>query len=270
MEKTFTAKSTTPAFGSIGRKLFTVLALGVLFTACSKDDDDTNGGNPGTPGNPSKSENYFASKVNMQLQYQSTDADGPSNYTLTVTGTKDSAGGKVFNYRTVHSDGVTVTPFVYHKDNSFTLVNTPPAEVNDMIEEMQNNPDVQDFTITGLPLLQKLPNKPQVNQPLEFSEPMHMGWTQEEDDEPFRVDMYFGFSDGKVVSFEDVTTQAGTFKGCMKLQYKMTFTFESAAGNNDSETLVTQWYAKGVGLVKSVEVTNNSTTTTVLNSIANQ
>lgn len=257
--------SKTAAFNmaSIIRKGMGALALGILFTACKKDDKDLPDPNP----NPQpQNESYYAAKTNMALQYQSVEGGATEQYTLTVTGQKDSAGGKVYNYRNAFADGTAINPFVYAKGNSFTLVSTVPAELASIIDEMKDDPTVSDFELSGLPLQQKLPANPQVNQALEFSDPMHMGLNihDEEESETMRMDMYFGFSDGKVVGFEEVTTPAGTFKNCMKVQYKATMTLEMPVGGNESETLITQWFAKGIGLVKSEEKEGTNTSTTTL------
>jgi hypothetical protein len=268
MQPMLTTKTAAFATSTIARKLFTVLALGIMFTACKKDGGDVPApNNPNNPGTPAPAENYFASKVNMQLRYQTTDDDGPENHTLTVTGVRDSAGGKVINYKSVYADGTTISPFIYSKDGGFTLVNTPPSELNAMIEEIKNSADIEDFTLTGLPLLQKLPANPQVGAAVTFSDPMHMGFSATEEGETYRVDMYFGFSEGKVVGFEDVTTEAGTFKNCLKWTYKSTITIETGAGSDETEVASTQWFAKGIGLVKSVDVADNATTTTLLTSV---
>ena len=267
MQSMFATKTTAISTSAIAHKLFTVLTMGLLFTACKKDGDGPNPTTPGTPGTPAPAENYFASKVNMQLRYLTTDDDGPENHTLTVTGVKDSAGGKVVAYKSVYDDGTSVTPFIYSKDGAFTLVNTPPSELNAMIEEIKNSADVDDFTLTGLPLLQKLPANPQAGKLVTFSDPMHMGFSGTDEGEAYRVDMYFGFSEGKIVGFEDVTTEAGTFKNCLKWTYKSTITIETTAGTNETEIQATQWFGKGIGLVKSVDVTDNATTTTMLTSV---
>jgi hypothetical protein len=268
MQPMFATKTTAFRPGAIARKLFTVLTLGLLFTACKKDGPDVPApNNPGNPGTPAPAEGYFASKVAMKLSYQTSDGDGPENHTLTVTGVKDSAGGKVVAYKSVFDDGTTINPFIYSKDGAFTLVNTPPAELNAMIEQIKNTPGIEDFTLTGLPLLQKLPANPQAGQAVTFSDPMHMGFSATDEGETYRVDMYFGFSEGKILGFEDITTEAGTFKNCLKWQYKSTVTIESEDGAEESETQATQWFAKGIGLVKSVEVTNNATTTTTLTNV---
>lgn len=264
MQVTTATKSTAFATRSLSRKLFTALALGVLFTACKKDDDNGNGG---TTPPPAQDENYFASKVNMALTYQDMDDDGPTNHTLTVTGQRDSVGGKVIQYKSVYNGGETVHPFVYSKGNTFTLVSTPPSELNEMIEEMKNTPGVSDFEISGIPLLQHFPAAPQINQAITFSDPMHMGFNITEDGETYRMDMHFGFSEGKVVGFEDVTTQAGTFKNCVKVQYKATMKLETPAGENKNESVVTQWYAKGIGMVKSEDKDGTDVSTTTLTGI---
>lgn len=265
MQPTTATKSTAFVTNTFARKLFTALALGVLFTACKKDDD-TPGGT--TPPPPVQDGNFYASKVNMALTYQDMDDDGTTNYTLTVTGQRDSVGGKVIQYKSVHNGGETLHPFIYSKGNTFTLVSTPPSELGQMIEEMKNTPGVSDFELSGIPILQHFPTSPAVNQAITFSDPMHMGFNMTEDGDTYRMDMHFGFSEGKVVGFEDVTTQAGTFKGCMKVQYKSILNLKTPAGESKDEALMTQWFAKGVGMVKSESKEGTDVSTTTLTGIA--
>jgi hypothetical protein len=71
-----------------------------------------------------------------------------------------------------------------------------------------------------------------------------------------------------VLAFEDVTTPAGTFKNCMKWEYKSVFNMKIDEHLDESMEMVnTLWFAKGVGMVKSVQVTDNKTSTTVLTAI---
>ncbi len=56
-------------------------------------------------------------------------------------------------------------------------------------------------------------------------------------------------SKGKVEGFEDVTTEAGTFPNCIKVSYEERQT--TPAGSEKSS--VTEWYAKGIGSVKSIK-----------------
>jgi hypothetical protein len=256
--------------GNIVRKCFTVLTLGLLLTACSKDNDDNeNPSNPSNPNGPGNTEeSYYASKLKMKLAYKTTDADGPESHTLTVQSQKDSAGGKVIAYGINYSDGSNYGSSIFIKGNTATFMNTLPAELADMVTAMQNDPDVSDFVLTGVPMHQKMPVNPQVGQAIEFSEPMYLGWTMMYEGEAFRVDIRMALTEGKVVGFEDVTTEAGTFKNCVKWQYKSTLTTEMPTDVQVTETQNTIWFAKGIGLVKSTETEDGVTTTTLLTSVA--
>lgn len=264
---TATRKTAFPT-GSIVRKCFTVLALGLLLTACSKDNDDNNPSNP--PGEnppPVTEESYYASKVAMKLSYKTTDADGPQNHTLTVLSQKDSAGGKVISYATAYDDGSSYASSVFVKGSTATFMSALPSELSEIVTELQSDPTISDFVLTGIPMKQSMPVAPQAGQTIQFSDPMHLGWTMTQDDEDFRVDMHMALTEGKVLGFEDVTTEGGAFKSCIKWQYKSTLTMETAAGVQVTESQNTVWFAKGIGLVKSTETQDGTTSTTLLTSV---
>lgn len=63
------------------------------------------------------------------------------------------------------------------------------------------------------------------------------------------VSMRANLWDGKMLGIETVTVPAGTYEDCVKITY--TTVMNSPEGNTKHVT--EDWYAKGVGLVKSVE-----------------
>lgn len=267
MQQLNATKKAAPAMGSIVRKCVTVLALGLLFTACSKDNDDDN--TPTPPGQnppPVTEESYYASKAAMKLDYQTTDSDGPFNYTLTVLNQKDSAGGKVINYSTTHSEG-SYGSSVFVKGSTATFMHSLSTDLADIVADLESDPEVSDFVLTGIPMQQKLPVAPKVGDAITFSEPMHMGWTKTVEGEPFRIDIKVALSEGKVEAFEDITTEAGTFKSCVKWTYKSTVTTETPSGLQVNTSQNTVWLAKGIGLVKSTETLDGNTATTMLKSV---
>ncbi|RPD50969.1 hypothetical protein [Paracnuella aquatica] len=246
------------------RNLLAVMAMGMLLTACEKDDDTPgNGGGGGNP--PAQEQSYFPTATNKVWKYRSDDAGEISEHNLRVLNQKDSAGGKVIHYETAFDDGTKLNPFVHHTSSQIVYANTLPADLKEVLAEMEQDPDVSDFSITGFPLLQKLPANPKVNDVIQFSDPMHIGWIQHDDEDEYEISMDFTFSDGKVLGFEDVTTPAGTFKNCMKWSFKGTLSMKIGEANATNTVMQnTMWYAKGVGLVKSAETTGNTTSTTTL------
>lgn len=59
--------------------------------------------------------------------------------------------------------------------------------------------------------------------------------------------MSMAYSNGVVVGFETVTVPAGTFEKCLKI----TVAKRATMPGNSEKLFVTEWYAPGVGLVKS-------------------
>lgn len=55
--------------------------------------------------------------------------------------------------------------------------------------------------------------------------------------------------EGKYLGFEDVETPAGKFENCIKVS----FTIKTTTPMQSEKTYCTAWYAKGVGLVKSID-----------------
>ena len=60
--------------------------------------------------------------------------------------------------------------------------------------------------------------------------------------------MSMNFWEGKNLGTESVTTEAGTFD-CVKISYVQR---TSSPGGNEKRN-VTEWYAKGIGLVRSID-----------------
>lgn len=263
MIQQFSATRVQSGVRSFSRNLMAALALGMLFTACSKDDDDNDGGGPGNP--PPAEEGYFSTNTNKVLKYRAEDDGEFDEYDMRVANKKDSANGKVVRYKVAYDDGSEMYPFVYYTNSQVVFANTLPSDFAETMAEIEEDPDVTDFTMSGFPLLQKLSANPKVNDAVEFSDNIHIGWNQHDEDDVYEINMDFVMSEGKVAAFEDVTTPAGTFKNCMKIQYKTTLT--TKLGNTPMQTMVTQhaqWYAKGVGIVKSTETVGNKISTTTL------
>jgi hypothetical protein len=249
---------------TLTRNLLAMLALGMLFTACKKDDD--NPGNPNDPNNPGgEQQSYFPAKTNGVWKYRMEDDGEITEQTLRMVSQKDSAGGKVYHYKMSFDDGTEVNPFVHVTPSKITYANPLPVEMQEVIDGLQNDPDVSDFEISGFPMLQHLPANPKAGDVVNFSEGLSMSWTQHDEDDEYPVAMSFRFSNGKILGFEDVTTPAGTFKNAVKWEYKGTLTMQiGAAAPQVTEIRETSWYAKGVGPVKSAETGGATSSTTTL------
>lgn len=63
---------------------------------------------------------------------------------------------------------------------------------------------------------------------------------------------------GKYLGTESVTVSSGTYAGCAKIEGVMTSVYHDTEDNQDdtSTTTQTMWFAPGVGMVKSVDVTS--------------
>lgn len=252
---------------SFSRAFFTTLSLALLVTACKKDKlEDGGGNNP-----PQQEQGYFPTNTGKVWNYRTEDADGVTTHTLSVASSKDSAGGKVVYYQSVYSDGTSLNPYVFYTNNQTVYAHTLPNGMQELLDELKAEPTVSDVVMEGVPMLQRMPRNPQVNDAVTFSDPFHLGYTVTDEGEQYSFDLYFQFSNGKVVGFEDVTTPAGTFKNALKWQYNGTLTFDGPFGTQEEESSAVLWFAKGIGVVKSVETNDDgTTTTTVLQSVTNK
>lgn len=108
------------------------------------------------------------------------------------------------------------------------------------------------------------------NDPVNFSNAVRLSYDAVTGDVLRFFETSKAFSDGKVLSFEDVQTPGGTFTNCLKWSYH---TQQTVNGSNVSELHDEDhvlWYGKGIGLVKEVVTGTSGTKTTLLMDIRNR
>lgn len=264
---------------TIGRFAKSALALAVLalsFTAC-KDDDDPNpdGGNDGG------TEKAFIPSKDKSYVYKITDSDGTAGEMITkILSTKDSAGMEVHtinNFVRENEEDRTFISKAYAKGGTTTNELPYPVAMKELVNEINDVAYISDLKITGFPQFQYLENNGKVNSALTFKgDPIKVIMeleipVGEEGSVVGKLEARLTYKNGKAVAEESVTTPAGNFN-CTKWEYsyEVYTKFETEVTEPDIKTElvnVTLWTAPGVGIVKSIEKGDESTSTTELRKV---
>jgi len=265
---------------AISRFAKSALALAVLaisFTACKDDDKnpDPDGGNPGG------TEKAFIPTKDKSYTYKITDSDGSTGDMITkIVSTKDSAGMDV---HTIHNlirendEEMTLVSKAYAKGGTTTNELPYPTAMKALVNEINDIAYISDFKVTGFPQYQFLENNGKVNSALTFKgDPIKVLMELEipiEDEGSIlgKLESRLTYKNGKAVAEESVTTPAGNFS-CTKWEYsyEVYTKFETEVTQPEITTElvnVTLWTAPGVGVVKSIEKGEESTSTTELRKV---
>lgn len=264
----------------ISRIAKSALALAVMalsFTACKDDDNvDPDGGDSGG------SEKVFIPAADKTYYYDITDSDGEdASMTTKVISTKDSAGLTVHTLRhTLKEEGAKDIPMLskaYAKGGTTTNELPYPFALQTLIVDLREIAVIHELKLTGFPHYQYLENNGKVNSPLTFKgDPIKMTLKLEipvgdEGSVDATAEATITYKNGKAVAEESVTTPAGEFK-CVKWEYtyetRTKFETDVTAPEETSEVYkVTLWTAPGVGIVKTIEKSEENTSTTELRKI---
>ncbi|WP_353722012.1 hypothetical protein [Dyadobacter sp. 676] len=264
----------------IGRFAKSALALAVLamsFTACKDDDDNVKPDD----GNGGGTEKVFIPSKDKSYTYKITDSDGTTGDMLTkIVSTKDSAGMAV---HTIHhlvrenEEEMTLVSKAYAKDGTTTNELPYPTAMKALVNEINDIAYISDFKVTGFPQYQFLENNGKVNSALTFKgDPIKVLMELEipvgdEGSVLGKLEARLTYKNGKAVAEESVTTPAGNFN-CTKWEYsyEVYTKFETEVTQPEITTElvnVTLWTAPGVGVVKSVEKSEENTSTTELRKV---
>lgn len=265
---------------TLGRFAKSALALAVLamsFTAC-KDDDDPK---PGGDGDGGGTEKVFIPTKDKTYSYKMTDSDGSSGDMITkIVSSKDSAGMQVHTVNhIVKEDGeeMTLVSRAYAKGGTTTNELPYPAAIKALEAQIGEIAEVTEFKVTGFPQYQLFENNGKVNSALNFKgDPIKVVMELEipvEDEGSIlgRLEARMTYKNGKAVAEESITTPAGEFK-CTKWEYsyEVYTKFETQVTEPEISTEqvnVTLWTAPGVGIVKSIEKGEETTSTTELRKV---
>lgn len=264
----------------IGRIAKSALALAVValsFTACKDDDDkiDPDGGNGGG------TEKAFIPSKDKTYNYKITDSDGSTGDLITkVVSTKDSAGMQVHtisNFVRENEEQKTFISKAYAKGGTTTNELPYPIVLKELQNEINDVAYISKFEVTGFPQYQFLENNGKVNSALTFKgDPIKVLMELEipvgdEGSVLGRIEARMTHKNGKAVAEESVTTPAGNFN-CTKWEYSYEvytkFETEVTDPEISTETVnVTLWTAPGVGVVKTIEKSEDGSSTTELQKV---
>lgn len=264
---------------TLSRFTKSALALAVLamsFTAC-KDDDNPNpdGGDGGG------TEKVFIPAKDKSYTYKMTDSDGSEGEMVTkIVSTKDSAGMDVHTINHLireNEEEMTLVSKAYAKGGTTTNELPYPTAMKALVNEINDVAYISEFKVTGFPHYQYLENNGKVNSALTFKgDPIKVLMELEipvgdEGSVLGKLEARLTYKNGKATGEESVTTPAGEFK-CTKWEYsyEVYTKFETEVTEPEISTElvnVTLWTAPGVGVVKSIEKGEESTSTTELRKV---
>jgi hypothetical protein len=265
-------------FSGFAKSALALAVLAMSFTACKDDDDnpDPDGGNGGG------TEKAFIPSKDKSYHYKLTDSDGSEGDMLTkIVSTKDSAGMPVHTIHNIvreNEEEMTLISKAYAKGGTTTNELPYPTALKALVNELNDIAYIAEFKVTGFPQYQILENNGKVNSPLTFKgDPIKVMMKLEipvgdEGSVDASVETKLTYKNGKATGEEEtITTPAGDFK-CTKWEYSYEvytkFETEVTEPEITNELFkVTLWTAPGVGVVKSVEKSEETTSTTELRKI---
>jgi hypothetical protein len=269
-------KSPSMQLAGFAKSAFALAVLALSFTACKDDDKNVN-----PDGNGGGTEKAFIPTKDKSYNYKITDSDGSDGTMVTkIVSTKDSAGMAVHTIHNIvreNEEEVTLISKAYAKSGT-TINEMPyPTALKALVNEINDVAYIAEFKVTGFPQYQYLENNGKVNSALTFKgDPIKILMkleipVGEEGSVDAAVETKLTYKNGKSVGDETVTTTAGEFK-CTKWEYsyEVYTKFETEVTEPEITTElfnVTLWTAPGVGIVKSIEKSKESTSTTELRKV---
>lgn len=264
------------SLAGFAKSAFALAVLALSFTACKDDDDNVN-----PDGNGGGTEKAFIPTKDKSYNYKITDSDGSDGTMITkIVSTKDSAGMPVHTIHNIvreNEEEVTLVSKAYAKSGT-TINEMPyPTALKALVNELNDIAYIAEFNVTGFPQYQYLENNGKVNSALTFKgDPIKLLMkleipVGEEGSVDAAVETKLTYKNGKSTGEETITTTAGEFK-CTKWEYsyEVYTKFETEVTEPEITTElfnVTLWTAPGVGVVKSIEKSEESTSTTELRKI---
>jgi hypothetical protein len=226
-----------------------ILALAAITTGCKKD-----AAGPGEV-NDSLSVGYMPPVKGMQLTYQ---GSGGEILTNDVVNAYDSAGYRVADQ---HWD---VEGFQYeflsrYNDESTVIAEDTRLQYDASLQLIASQPGVTELSNTISPFIVTLPHENAVGtipcQETQIAEYHFL--IDNGDGDPIEIDFIGTYHKGSVDTVEDITVPAGTFT-CLKVHYTGTLVFNSSQGQSRPPVQLdfTEWYARGIGLVRMGETTS--------------
>ncbi len=256
--------------------LILLTAAGLSLQTACKDDD-----NKVTPDGTKNDPTAIIPAKDKKFNYIVTDSDGSTYREVTqVKSIRDSAGIAVSHLETSITDGqeVSLLKWKAYSQNGVTTNEIPlPAALTQLLGQVEELGTVKDFRITGFPQYQKRENKAAAGSRITFPGDdikIYVKLEVETDEDTIVVvelESKLAYTDGTVTKVENLTTPAGTFN-CSKWEYGYSYVnkvkYNGKPGDQTTDTYtVTDWTTPGVGIVKSVEKSNDTESVTELQKI---
>ncbi|MCE7069420.1 hypothetical protein LZG74_03855 [Dyadobacter sp. CY327] len=260
------------------RQAFFALAISALSFASCKDDK---GNIKPDDGNPATEDKAFLPNKDEVYTYRISDSDGSkSSSTMKVVSVKDSSGISVYNIENEIKEGnvyVTTRNRAFSKDGVTTYELFYEDAINSLYANTEEFATIEKVTMKGFPQKQVMENKGTVGSNITFSkEPMEIGLEllipiDENDSIEADLETKITYLDGKATKQETITTPAGTFN-CTKWEYKYEMYLKLSSlfipvEEKEFVYNVELWTAPGIGIVKTVETSDDDVSTTELQKI---
>ncbi|MCF2516373.1 hypothetical protein [Dyadobacter sp. CY351] len=260
------------------RQAFFTLAIAALSFASCKDDKDTI---KPDDGNPATEDKAFLPNKDEVYTYRISESDGSkSSSTMKVVSVKDSSGISVYNIENEIKEGnvyVTTRNRAFSKDGVTTYELFYEDAINSLYANTEEFATIEKVTMKGFPQKQVMENKGTVGSNITFSkEPMEIGLEllipiDENDSIEADLETKITYLDGKATKQETITTPAGTFN-CTKWEYKYEMYLKLSSlfipvEEKEFVYNVELWTAPGIGIVKTVETSDDDVSTTELQKI---
>jgi hypothetical protein len=205
---------------------------------------------------PSVPSNYLPEKGKKYVYRVTSASSGDFNVTNKVIGQIDSADFKVERVQSTFPDNVLVQR-CYASALGTVFEMTAPQGFYTALTELKNQPGYLRSIVEGFPIRMHIPANAKPNEEVSFTGgPFHFRIESTGSNEGgiISIDMKMYFLYGKVIGYEHVTTKAGTFSNCLKMQYTIQTDEQFNKGSIKTHTVVyTAWYFPGIGVVKDLQ-----------------
>jgi hypothetical protein len=234
-----------------------IIALGcsLLIISCKKDKQSDQ--------DPTPTQNNFLPNAGNYTYHVAATDGTTGDETITVSNKRDTAGG--------HAVTMTSVTAGYHLSATryADAANTidpiyPPQEFDSLANLIRSQPGISQFTYTGWPVYQQMPNTAALNNVLSFSGgPIHLHFVTIAGVTDYAIE----YVNGKVVQTnQKITTPAGSYT-CSAWAYGVKTTATLPNGTFVSNFSDTVWMAPGVPFVKSSELSQTAYSVTMLTKV---
>lgn len=233
------------------------------FSECNRDGASDQQNTNDTTGTVN-SMAYMPFVNGMKLTYTITQGEEQGNSSvLKVTGLKDSSGYTVANFIT-NVSGMDISSSGMFNQKNTILTSNAPAIYNQMLDSLRKTFN-RNFTHQEKPFVIVIPHQNQAGTTVfnDITTGQIHGENYDADlHEQLIEDYSIIIQKGTIDSVATLTTAKGDIHNCVRIRYTMTTTFSYNAVGDDGnysgtdkiELDKTEWFAPGLGMIKSKEI----------------